>query len=75
VEEAVLAGADGVLARACTPKDLCETVQRAADGADRRLSDGEVEWLRGLAHGGTVRHLAEQAGCSERMMYRLRGSV
>ena len=40
-----------------------------------RLTDGEVDWLRGLARGLTVRELSERAGYSERMMYRLLGRL
>lgn len=35
------------------------------------LEPSEVAWLRGLANGATVRHLANEAGYSERMMFRL----
>ncbi|MCW2704184.1 MAG: DNA-binding response regulator [Blastococcus sp.] len=91
--QAVLAGADGVLPRECTPEALCDAALRASDGVgllpisvlralahegpgparrgDGPLTDGEVNWLRGLSEGLTVRQLAERAGYSERMMYRL----
>jgi DNA-binding NarL/FixJ family response regulator len=91
--QAVLAGADGVLPRECTPEALCDAALRASDGVGllpisvlralahegpgpaRRgggpLTDGEVDWLRGLSQGLTVRQLAERAGYSERTMYRL----
>jgi DNA-binding NarL/FixJ family response regulator len=36
-----------------------------------RLSARELDWLRELAHGTTIARLAEQAGYSERMMFRL----
>jgi DNA-binding NarL/FixJ family response regulator len=90
--QAVLAGADGVLPRECTPEALCDAALRASDGVgllpisvlralahegpgparrgDGPLTDGEVNWLRGLSEGLTVRQLAERAGYSERMMYR-----
>jgi DNA-binding NarL/FixJ family response regulator len=93
--QAVLAGADGVLPRECTPEALCDAALRASDGVgllpisvlralahegpgpartgDGPLTDAEVDWLRGLAQGLTVRQLAERAGYSERMMYRLLG--
>jgi DNA-binding NarL/FixJ family response regulator len=95
--QAVVAGADGVLPRECTPEALCEAALHACDGmgllptsvvraladenpgparrGDGLLSDGEVDWLRGLAQGLTVRQLAERAGYSERMMYRLLGEL
>ncbi len=94
---AMLAGADGVLARDCTAQTLCDTARRASDGVSLvpipllrtlardgsgpagngspPLTDGEVEWLRGLSHGVTVRQLAERSGYSERMMYRLLGNL
>jgi DNA-binding NarL/FixJ family response regulator len=39
--------------------------------APERLSPRETEWLRQLANGLTVAQLADQAGYSERAMYRL----
>ena len=44
-------------------------------GADVQPTDGELDWLRGLSQGLTVRQLAERAGYSERMMYRLLGHL
>src|SRR3954452_12031580 len=37
-EQAVLAGADGVLARGCTPQAPCEAVPRASEGLRRTPS-------------------------------------
>jgi DNA-binding NarL/FixJ family response regulator len=92
---ALLAGADGILPRECTPEALCDAALRASDGVgllqiavlraiahegpgparrgDGTLTDVEVDWLRGLSQGLTVRQLADRAGYSERMMYRLLG--
>ncbi len=39
------------------------------------LSDEEVDWIRALARGSTVSHLADQVGYSEREMYRLLADV
>ena len=39
--------------------------------ASERLSPREIEWLQQLANGTTVAQLADQAGYSERAMYRL----
>jgi DNA-binding NarL/FixJ family response regulator len=54
---------------------------RAAEGGPgepapaRPLTDTELEWLRQLAGGSTVGRLAERAGYSERMMFRLLARV
>jgi DNA-binding NarL/FixJ family response regulator len=42
---------------------------------DRPLTDDEIGWLRRLAEGATVARLAESAGYSERMMFRLLAGV
>ncbi|MFL6120836.1 DNA-binding response regulator [Actinophytocola sp.] len=44
-------------------------------GEPRLLGQEEVLWLRRLASGTTVAHLAELAGYSERTMYRLLNSI
>ncbi|HEY0687733.1 MAG TPA: hypothetical protein VGD71_01725, partial [Kribbella sp.] len=36
-----------------------------------RVSENQVRWLRELASGATVAHLANEEGYSEREMYRL----
>jgi DNA-binding NarL/FixJ family response regulator len=46
-----------------------------SEPARRLLSDDEIGWLRRLADGITVAHLAAQAGYSERMMFRLLAGV
>jgi DNA-binding NarL/FixJ family response regulator len=47
----------------------------ATIGSARPVSDQEVGWLRLLAIGTTVARLAERAGYSERMMFRLLADV
>jgi DNA-binding NarL/FixJ family response regulator len=43
----------------------------AAGESERPLSPTELDWLRQLAEGETVRQLASRVGYSERMMYRM----
>jgi DNA-binding NarL/FixJ family response regulator len=45
--------------------------QRAETGEDHLPSTAEQDWLRQLARGGSVAHLAAAVGYSERMMFRL----
>lgn len=52
-----------------------EVARHRSSRADIGLSDGEIEWLRALAHGLTVSDLARGAGYSEREMYRLLARV
>jgi len=53
---------------------LPETGGDERDGAPN-LSAQELDWLRQLAEGVTVRHLANSAGYSERMMFRILRSL
>jgi DNA-binding NarL/FixJ family response regulator len=82
---AVSVGATGAVPREAQPAVLIEVLRAALDGFSlmpagmlreivvRRpaLPEHEVTWLRQLAGGTTVARLAEQAGYSERMMFRL----
>jgi DNA-binding NarL/FixJ family response regulator len=43
----------------------------AADASAGSPTAKEIEWLRELAHGGSVAKLADRIGYSERMMFRL----
>jgi DNA-binding NarL/FixJ family response regulator len=47
------------------------SVREPVAGDQERLAPREIEWLRALAEGATVAQLAEQAGYSERAMFRL----
>ena len=47
----------------------------AGEPARQPISEHEIGWLRQLADGATVAHLAEQVGYSERMMFRLLAGV
>lgn len=58
------------LIRALTAQAHPEPAAGTGVGADA-LAPSELAWLRGLANGATVRHLANEAGYSERMMFRL----
>ena len=44
-------------------------------GRETTLSGKEIDWLRQLARGVTVRQLANSAGYSERMMFRILRNV
>ena len=51
-------------------------VSRPVEAPARQpISEDEIGWLRRLADGATVAHLAEQVGYSERMMFRLLANV
>lgn len=70
--EAALNASDGVgLLPVAVLRALAHEGPLPAQRGDGSLTDGEVGWLRGLSQGMTVRQLADRAGYSERMMYRL----
>ena len=56
---------------------LAGQLPRAGDepGSEMALSSKELDWLRQLAQGATVRQLANSAGYSERMMFRILRSL
>ena len=74
VRAVVQAAQDG---RALLPVEvLRELVTGAGDRRPARpLSDDEVAWLGQLADGSTVAQVANRAGYSERMMFRLLGDL
>ncbi|GAA2625854.1 response regulator transcription factor [Paractinoplanes durhamensis] len=57
--------------RSLLPTDMLRALVSGSAGDDRPVTEAEVRWLRELADGTTVARLAEQAGYSERMMFRL----
>jgi DNA-binding NarL/FixJ family response regulator len=65
--EAVLAG-EVILSRSVT-RSLISSFPRERHRPD--LTEEQVQWLRELASGVTIAQLANQAGYSERAMYRL----
>lgn len=57
------------------PVRVLRALAAGSAGPGRPVTEAEVGWLRELAAGTTVARLAEQAGYSERMMFRLLADV
>lgn len=57
--------------QAVMPAPVAAALAAGAQGSGQHVTIDEMSWLRRLAAGSTVAELAEQAGYSERAMFRL----